>query len=66
MQRIIFTLIVGIIGGYIGIKLKIPAGAMIGSMIFVGGYNVLTSGAHVPSNFKLIAQIVIGCTIGLK
>ena len=66
MQRIIFTLIVGIIGGYIGIKLKIPAGAMIGSMIFVGGYNVLTSGAHVPSNFKLIAQIVIGCTIGLN
>ena len=66
MQRIIFTLIVGIIGGYIGIKLKIPAGAMIGSMIFAGGYNVLTSGAHVPSNFKLIAQIVIGCTIGLN
>ena len=66
MQRIIFTLIVGIIGGYIGIKLKIPAGAMIGSMIFVGGYNVLTSGAHVHSNFKLIAQIVIGCTIGLN
>ena len=66
MQRIIFTLIVGIIGGYIGIKLKIPAGAMIGSMIFVGGYNVLTSGAHVTSNFKLIAQIVIGCTIGLN
>lgn len=66
MQRIIFTLIVGIIGGYIGIKLKIPAGAMIGSMIFVGGYNVLTSGAHVPYNFKLIAQIVIGCTIGLN
>ena len=37
MQRIIFTLIVGIIGGYIGIKLKIPAGAMIGSMMVVTG-----------------------------
>lgn len=46
MQRIIFTLIVGIIGGYIGIKLKIPAGAMIGSMIFVGGYNVLAGQKH--------------------
>lgn len=66
MQKIVLTLIMGLIGGYIGIKLKIPAGAMIGSMIFVGGYNVFTSSAYMPTNFKLIAQIVIGCTVGLN
>lgn len=66
MQKIVLTLIMGLVGGFLGIKLKIPAGAMIGSMIFVGGYNVLTNGAHMPTNFKLIAQIVIGCTVGLN
>lgn len=66
MQKIVLTLIMGLIGGYVGIKLKIPAGAMIGSMIFVGGYNVFTSNGYMPTNFKLVAQIVIGCTVGLN
>lgn len=66
MQKLVFTLIIGLIGGYVGIKLKIPAGAMIGSMIFVGGYNIFTSSGYMPTNFKLIAQIIIGCTVGLN
>lgn len=66
MGKIVMTLIVGIIGGYVGVKLNIPAGAMIGSMIFVGIYNVVSSKAHMPTNFKLVAQVVIGCTVGLN
>lgn len=66
LDKIIYTLAIGSIGGVIGVKLKIPAGAMIGSMISVGIYNVFISKGYVPSNFKTIAQIVIGCIIGLN
>lgn len=66
MEKLIYTLIVGAIGGYAGIKLKIPAGAMIGSMISVGIYNIFTKNGYVPSNLKIIAQIVIGSIIGLN
>ncbi len=66
MDKIIYTLIIGAIGGYLGIKLKIPAGAMIGSMIAVAIYNVFSKNGYVPSNFKLVAQIVIGAIIGLN
>lgn len=66
MDRIIYTLLVGTIGGYLGIKFKIPAGAMIGSMAFVSIFNIFTSSGYVPANFKIIAQIVIGAMIGLN
>ncbi len=66
VDKIIYTLVIGSIGGIIGVKLKIPAGAMIGSMISVGLYNVFVGKGYVPSNFKTVAQIVIGCIIGLN
>lgn len=66
MEKIVITIIVGLIGGYVGVKLNIPAGAMIGSMIFVGIYNVVSNNAQLPMNFKLIAQVIIGCAVGLN
>lgn len=66
MERIVYTLLIGAAGGYLGIKLKIPAGAMIGAMIFVGVFNVFTGEGEIPPNFKLVAQIVIGSMIGLN
>lgn len=66
MENIFYTLIMGAIGGYIGVKLKIPAGAMIGSMVAVAIFNISTSRGYVPTNFKTIGQIVIGAIIGLN
>lgn len=66
MERIIYTLLIGGVGGYLGIKLKIPAGAMIGAMVFVGVFNVFTGKGDIPPNFKLVAQVVIGSMIGLN
>lgn len=66
MEKLIVTLIVAGIGGFIGIKLKIPAGAMIGAMVFVAIYNIYTGKATIPSNFKTIAQVVVGGIIGLN
>jgi uncharacterized protein len=64
MTELILTLIVGIIGGTIALRLKVPAGAMVGSMIAVSVFSVITGAAFVPQNLKLITQIAAGAFIG--
>lgn len=66
MDKIIYTLLIAGAGGYIGIKLKIPAGALIGAMVFVAIYNIYTGQGEIPKNFKLAAQILVGGMIGLN
>lgn len=66
MKKMIYTLLIGILGGIIGIILNIPAGAMIGSMVFVGIYNVKTNNAYVEKKLKFVGQIIIGCIVGLN
>lgn len=63
--RILLTLIIGCIGGYIFIKLKIPAGGIIGAMLFTGILNIVTSQALAPSYFKLFAQSIAGAYIAM-
>jgi membrane AbrB-like protein len=63
---IIITLIIAGIGGFIGIKLKIPAGALIGAMISVALTNIFYGKGEIPANFRLIAQIIVGGMIGLN
>lgn len=66
MNEAIITLLIAIVGGLIGIKLRIPAGALVCSMISVGIYNIFVSKGYIPGNFKIAAQIVLGGMIGLK
>lgn len=66
MEKVICTLLIGALGGIVGIKLKIPAGAMIGSMIFVAIFNIFTSKGYVPSDLKIVGQIIIGAIVGLN
>ncbi|MCT4618431.1 MAG: AbrB family transcriptional regulator [Marinisporobacter sp.] len=66
MDKIIYTLAVAGMGGFVGIKLKIPAGAFVGAMIAVAIFNIYTEVGHIPSSFKIIAQIVVGGMIGLN
>ncbi len=56
----IITLLVGLIGAVIALKLKVPAGAMIGSLFAVAIFNILTSNADLPQSYKIIAQISTG------
>lgn len=60
------TLFVGLIGGIIATKCKIPAGAMIGSLFAVAIFNILTNQANLPQSYKIIAQISTGTFIGAK
>lgn len=66
MEKIIYTLIVAGIGGYIGIKIKMPAGAFVGAMFAVAIFNMTTGKGDLPIQFKTIAQIVVGGMIGLN
>lgn len=52
------------IGGIIGIRLKLPASAMLGSMIAVAVFTVLTDIQATPTWIKVAAQIVSGGYIG--
>ena len=66
MDKVLYTILIAGAGGYIGIKLKIPAGALVGAMIFVAIYNIYTGQGDIPKNFKLVAQVVVGGMIGLN
>lgn len=61
---IIITLIVALIGGFIALRLKVPAGAMIGSMLFVALLNLTTGLAFMPREVKIFTQIIAGLFIG--
>ena len=59
------TVLVGVLGGLLGHVLQLPAGALIGSLAAVAGWNVLTDGrAQVPSWLRTPSRVLVGATIG--
>lgn len=58
------TLFIGLIGGTICLKLKVPAGAMVGAMLAVAVFSVLTGQAQMPLNVRVLTQMVAGAFIG--
>ncbi len=64
--QITLTFLVALSGAAIALKLKIPAGTMVGSMILVAVFNVIFEEACFPSNLKLMTQIISGLFIGCK
>lgn len=61
---LIVTLIIGVIGGMAALKLRVPAGAMVGSMLLVAIYNIITGEAYFPQDLRVITQIATGAFIG--
>lgn len=66
MVRLSVTLLIGTAGGLTCYLLRIPGGALLGSMLAVGIYNCFKSQAFMPSQVRRGAQIVIGCLLGLN
>lgn len=62
--RFLLTLSIGIAGGGLGIFSGIPAGAMVGSMMFVMAFNIVTSLGYVPDMTGDITRIAAGLFIG--
>lgn len=55
IEQIALTLLIGLLGGLLFKKLKIPAVFMIGSMVVVAIINVIFGNLYVPRNLKLFA-----------
>ncbi|MGG0670353.1 AbrB family transcriptional regulator [Sporosarcina koreensis] len=55
------------IGGRIGLRLKLPAGALLGAMLFVGGFKILGTVElnDVSPLLRIATQIALGTMIGL-
>ena len=65
-KSLFFTILFGIIGGFIGYILKIPAGAMSISMVAVAIYNMKTQRAYIPLPLRKIIQTLGGVLLGDK
>lgn len=66
LHLILLTLFVGGIGSFIGMKLKIPVGGMVGAMVAVLIFNVITGNAHMPPEVRKITQIAAGAMLGSR
>ena len=65
-MQLILTICVGFLGAYLGLKWKLPAGALVGSMIAVMIFNVAFDMAYMPQGLKFYAQIATGAYVGSK
>ena len=63
---LILTLAIGILGGYLADKKKVPAAFMIGALFAVAIFNIFTDRAFLPTSFKFITQVATGTFIGSK
>lgn len=64
MIWLLVTLLVGLTGGTLFLKLKFPAGAMVGAMVLVAIFSVVTGKAEMPLNVRVVTQMVAGAFIG--
>ncbi len=59
-----FSVAVALVGGYSFKALGVPAGAIIGALLFTAAANVATQKIHVPTMLRDAIQILAGCYIG--
>lgn len=60
------TIAVAVIGGFIGYKLRIPAGPMVGSMLAVAAASLTKFDlAPLPALTKPVVQVALGALLGL-
>ena len=65
-MQIVYTILIGLLGGFIGIKSRFPAGGLIGAMLAVSAFKIMGVDVRFPSWTKYFAQITIGILVGLK
>ena len=66
MPTFLLTVAVAALGGFIGRKLRLPAGTIIGAMIAVLIMNILWDCANVPDPFRPYIRIMAGVYIGTR
>lgn len=65
MENFILTMLFGLIFGYIFLKVKIPGGMMVGSIVAVSILNITTGRGYMPPVGRMFAQIIAGAFIAI-
>lgn len=65
MEKILLTMLVSLMLGYIFLKLKIPGGLMVGSIVAATILNISTGLAYMPPASRVLAQIIAGAFIAV-
>ena len=61
------VIIIAIIGGYVGMKLNLPAAWLLGSLLLVGAVTAVgTFEGQIPAIPIAIAQVIVGMSLGAK
>ena len=66
LKKIIITMTIGVISGFAGYYVGIPAGAMSVSMAGVAAYNIKSNKAFMPIKLRQFIQVLGGALIGAK
>ena len=66
VTQVLITVAIGAVGGIIFMNLGVPAGAMIGSMLFVAVFSATTDKAYYPSKIRMYTQVISGTYIGMR
>jgi len=66
IAKIAGTVLAATAGGLLCYKLRLPAGALIGSMLAVALYNVISDEAVIPYGVRVGVQILAGAFIGMR
>ena len=64
--NILLTFGVALIGTAVFVKLKVPAGAFIGAIIFVGAVQIATGLEYFPSEVKVFCSALCGSYLGTR
>lgn len=64
MVQLLWTLFFGLLGGWVGYRLRLPAGALIGAIASVALFNLVTESAYFPLEVKILSQALSGAYIG--
>ena len=65
VANLILYVVVGLVGGFLGVKLKIPAGSMVGAMLAIIIVKIiLKSEWALPKNIIFLLQVAIGIMVG--
>ncbi len=65
-MNLLLTILVAAAGSYLFYKFRIPAGALIGAIIFSAALNIITGVGTFPGFMKTVLQAVAGAFIGQR
>ncbi len=61
---VLVYVLIGTLGGFLGAKLKIPAGPLIGAMLAVISFKLAVHKSwEIPNSFGFVVQVLVGVTV---